>query len=150
MPMSRAFALSVNSAAIRLAETVGLDEVVNAARELGLDAPLTKVPSMALGTNEVNLLDLTVCLRFCSRRPSQAGALGHRRLRPGGRRSAFTRLPGDIRAVALSAGDDAPAARLSSSAAPAAPPGWMRAKRPARPARARTIATHGSSGSTRP
>ena len=59
MPMSRAFALSVNSAAIRLGETVGLAEVVNAARELGLDAPLAKVPSMALGTNEVTLLDLT-------------------------------------------------------------------------------------------
>jgi penicillin-binding protein 1A len=59
MPLSRAFAQSVNSAAIRLSETVGLDEVVTAARELGLDAPLAKVPSMALGTNEVNLLDLT-------------------------------------------------------------------------------------------
>ena len=59
MPLSRAFAQSVNSAAIRLSETVGLDEVVAAARELGLDAPLAKVPSMALGTSEVNLLDLT-------------------------------------------------------------------------------------------
>jgi membrane peptidoglycan carboxypeptidase len=59
MPMSRAFAQSVNSAAIRLGERVGLDEVVTAARELGLDAPLAKVPSMALGTNEVSLLDLT-------------------------------------------------------------------------------------------
>jgi membrane peptidoglycan carboxypeptidase len=57
--MTQAFALSVNSAAVRLAMTVGLDNVVAAARDLGLDAPLTKVPSMALGTNEVNLLDLT-------------------------------------------------------------------------------------------
>jgi penicillin-binding protein 1A len=59
MPLSQAFAQSVNSAAVRLGGTVGLDEVVLAARDLGLDAPLTKVPSMALGTNEVNLLDLT-------------------------------------------------------------------------------------------
>ena len=59
MSMTQAFATSVNSAAIRLAMTVGLDNVVAAARELGLDAPLSKVPSMALGTNEVNLLDLT-------------------------------------------------------------------------------------------
>ncbi len=57
--LARAFAGSINSAAIRLAQTVGLDEVVAAARELGLDAPLVKVPSMALGTNEVSLLDLT-------------------------------------------------------------------------------------------
>jgi penicillin-binding protein 1A len=59
MSMEQAFAISVNSAAIRLAMTVGLDNVVAAARELGLDAPLAKVPSMALGTNEVNLLNLT-------------------------------------------------------------------------------------------
>jgi penicillin-binding protein 1A len=38
---------------------VGLDQVVASARELGLDAPLTKVPSLALGTSEVSLLDLT-------------------------------------------------------------------------------------------
>src|SRR5690606_6280023 len=44
---------------VRLALKVGLDNVVGAARELGLDAPLAKVPSMALGTNEVSLLDLT-------------------------------------------------------------------------------------------
>ena len=39
--------------------TVGLDKVVAAASELGLDAPLVQVPSMALGANEVSLLDLT-------------------------------------------------------------------------------------------
>jgi 1A family penicillin-binding protein len=59
MTVSQAFAQSVNSAAIRLSQTVGLDEVIAAARELGLKAPLKKVPSMALGTNEVSLLDLT-------------------------------------------------------------------------------------------
>src|SRR5262249_17422206 len=40
-------------------QTIGLNEVIAAARELGLNAPLKKVPSMALGTNEVSLLDLT-------------------------------------------------------------------------------------------
>ena len=59
MTLRQAFAKSVNSAAIRLGQTIGLDEVVAAARELGYDAPLAKVPSMALGTNEVSLLDLT-------------------------------------------------------------------------------------------
>lgn len=54
-----AFAHSVNTAAIRLALDVGLDSVVAAARELGLSAPLAEVPSMALGTSEVSLLDLT-------------------------------------------------------------------------------------------
>jgi 1A family penicillin-binding protein len=59
MTLSQAFALSVNSAAVRLSQTTGLDEVIAAAHELGLNAPLKKVPSMALGANEVTLLDLT-------------------------------------------------------------------------------------------
>ena len=59
MSLSQAFAQSVNTAAARLAMTVGLKEVIVAARELGLDAPLKEVSSMALGTNEVSLLDLT-------------------------------------------------------------------------------------------
>jgi membrane peptidoglycan carboxypeptidase len=59
MTLTQAFAQSVNTAAVRLAMTVGLDKVVEAARELGLDAPLREVPSLALGTNEVSLLDLT-------------------------------------------------------------------------------------------
>jgi penicillin-binding protein 1A len=57
--LSEAFSQSVNSAAVRLSMKVGLDEVVAAARELGLEAPLAKVPSMALGTNEVSLIDIT-------------------------------------------------------------------------------------------
>ena len=61
MKLSQAFAHSVNTAAVRLAITVGLDEVIAAARMLGLGAPLSEVPSMALGANEVNLLDLTGC-----------------------------------------------------------------------------------------
>jgi 1A family penicillin-binding protein len=61
MMLSQAFAQSVNTAAVRLAMSVGLEEVTAAARKLGLDAPLSEVPSMALGTNEVNLLNLTSC-----------------------------------------------------------------------------------------
>jgi penicillin-binding protein 1A len=59
MTLSQAFAKSVNSAAVRLSQSVGLDEVIAAARELGLNAPLSKMPSIALGTNAVTLLDLT-------------------------------------------------------------------------------------------
>jgi penicillin-binding protein 1A len=59
MPLSDAFAHSVNTAAVRLATTVGLNKVTAAARELGLVAPLKELPSMALGSNEVTLLDMT-------------------------------------------------------------------------------------------
>jgi penicillin-binding protein 1A len=59
MPLSDAFAHSVNTAAVRLAMTVGLSKVTAAARELGFTAPLKEVPSMALGSNDVTLLDMT-------------------------------------------------------------------------------------------
>jgi penicillin-binding protein 1A len=54
-----AFARSINTAAVRLAMDVGLKEVVSTARDLGIDARLSAVPSLALGAAEVSLLDLT-------------------------------------------------------------------------------------------
>ena len=38
---------------------VGLDQVIAAARDLGIDAPISPVPSLALGAVGVSLLDLT-------------------------------------------------------------------------------------------
>ena len=88
--LDQAFAHSVNSAAVRLGESVGLDEVIAAARELGLDAPLAKVPSMVLGTNEVSLLDITAA--FASVRA------GHPRLEPWGI-AAFGQEGGGLRSL---------------------------------------------------
>jgi membrane peptidoglycan carboxypeptidase len=59
MTLEQAFAQSVNTAAIRLATDIGLDKVVAAARDVGIDAPLPSVPSLALGTGELTLVDLT-------------------------------------------------------------------------------------------
>jgi len=59
MTLEEAFAQSINTAAVRLATEVGLDKVVAAARDLGIDAPLSPVPSLALGTAELTLVDLT-------------------------------------------------------------------------------------------
>jgi len=57
--LADAFAHSINTASVRLAMDVGLDEVIRAARDLGIDAKLPRVPSLALGAAEVSLLDLT-------------------------------------------------------------------------------------------
>jgi 1A family penicillin-binding protein len=57
--LSEAFADSLNDAAVRLSQQVGIGEVISAARDLGLRAPLKNNPSLALGSNEVTLLDLT-------------------------------------------------------------------------------------------
>ena len=57
--LREAFAQSSNVAAVRLQERVGRQAVIQAARDLGIDAPLTDQPSLALGTSGVTLLDMT-------------------------------------------------------------------------------------------
>ena len=57
--LADAFARSLNVATVRLAQDIGIEEVSEAARILGIDAPLPQAPSLALGAAEVNLLDLT-------------------------------------------------------------------------------------------
>jgi 1A family penicillin-binding protein len=59
MTLADAFAQSVNTAAVRLAMQIGLEQVITAARDLGIDARLPAVPSLALGAVEVSLLDMT-------------------------------------------------------------------------------------------
>jgi penicillin-binding protein 1A len=54
-----AFARSSNAAAVRLSERVGRQNVLRAARELGIRSPLSDSPSIALGTSGVSLLELT-------------------------------------------------------------------------------------------
>jgi membrane peptidoglycan carboxypeptidase len=54
-----AFARSSNTAALRLAQRVGLEAIVQKARDLGISTPLSPVPGLALGQSEVTLLELT-------------------------------------------------------------------------------------------
>jgi membrane peptidoglycan carboxypeptidase len=57
--MAEAFARSLNAATVWLGIEVGLPAVVAAARDLGIDGPLSETPSLFLGASEVSLLDLT-------------------------------------------------------------------------------------------
>lgn len=57
--VAEAFARSLNAATVGLAQEVGIENVAAAAKELGIDAPLTKGPALSLGASEVSLLDLT-------------------------------------------------------------------------------------------
>ena len=59
LSLTRAFASSSNTAALRLAQRVGLDQVVRQARALGITTPLDPVPGLALGQSEVRLIELT-------------------------------------------------------------------------------------------
>lgn len=57
--LTRALAQSINTVAVKLSERVGRDRVRETARRMGVASPLSGHPSIALGTSEVNLLELT-------------------------------------------------------------------------------------------
>ena len=57
--LREAFARSSNVAAVRLTQKVGPAAVVRAARDLGIQSPLSAEPGIALGTSGTSLLELT-------------------------------------------------------------------------------------------
>ena len=56
---ARALATSANTAAVRVLDGVGIDNAIDLARRLGLSGPLRRDLSLALGTSEATLLELT-------------------------------------------------------------------------------------------
>ena len=59
LSLAQAFAISSNTAALRLARRVGLEKVEQMARDLGITTPMQAVPGLALGQSEVRLIELT-------------------------------------------------------------------------------------------
>ena len=57
--LRQALTVSSNRAAARVMQLVGIPTTQTYARRLGISSPLPAVPSLALGTGEVTLLDLT-------------------------------------------------------------------------------------------
>ena len=59
MTITNAFAKSINTVAVKVSESVGREKVIKTAKSLGIKSQLMNSPSVALGTSEVNLLELT-------------------------------------------------------------------------------------------
>lgn len=57
--LREAFAESVNTVAVQLAEKLGRDKVIETARRMGITSPIRPHPSLALGTSGVSLLEIT-------------------------------------------------------------------------------------------
>jgi penicillin-binding protein 1A len=57
--LKEALALSINTVAAQLAYEVGPQAVVETAKRMGINSPLAANPSIALGTSEVTLIELT-------------------------------------------------------------------------------------------
>jgi penicillin-binding protein 1A len=56
--LKHAFARSINSVAVQIAQEVGIPEVVKYAYLLGIKTPLEEKPSLCLGSSDVSLLEL--------------------------------------------------------------------------------------------
>lgn len=57
--LRKALAQSLNVPTVRLLAKIGADEAIRFARALGIRSPLNAVPSLALGSSDVTLLELT-------------------------------------------------------------------------------------------
>lgn len=58
MTLKYAFARSVNSVAVQLAQKVGWQKVIEYAHKLGIESELANVPSICLGSSDVNLEEM--------------------------------------------------------------------------------------------
>ena len=57
--LEQAFTKSINTVAVKLSERINRNAVIEMAKRMGIISPITEEPSLALGTSEVNLLELT-------------------------------------------------------------------------------------------
>ena len=82
--LREAVARSVNSTAVRIAEDIGRDNVLQAARRLGITSELTAHPSVSLGAGEVTLLDLTAAYAVFANGGAAVSPYGINEVRAGG------------------------------------------------------------------
>lgn len=59
MNVERAFAHSINTIAVQVSEEIGREKVIEMAHRLGVDTNIPNLPSIALGSIDITLLDLT-------------------------------------------------------------------------------------------
>jgi len=87
-----ALAQSINTVAVRLLLEAGVDKVAATARRLGMKSALRKDASLALGTSEVSLLDLTGVYGTFANGGYVNAPYAIRRVRTGGGKILFRRF----------------------------------------------------------
>lgn len=58
IPLKAAFARSINSIAVRLGQEMGITRIAETAHKMGIESPLDETPALALGSSDINLLEL--------------------------------------------------------------------------------------------
>jgi 1A family penicillin-binding protein len=86
-----AFAQSINTVAVQLTQAVGVEHVIDIAKSLGVHTELPAVPSLALGSAEVTLLDMTAAMGAIAVDSKAIEPYTIRRIRTGTRALLYTR-----------------------------------------------------------
>jgi len=94
----RALENSLNVPTVRVAQEIGVDRIAETAQALGIERPLAPVPSLALGTSEVTLLEITTVFATLA---NQGVRVSPTALAPGqqGETAEVLPLPAPVRAV---------------------------------------------------
>ncbi len=80
MTVRQAFARSINTVAVRLAQRVGFDTVADVARRFGITTPIDRRPAMALGASDVTLIELTAAYAAIANQGVEARPYGITRI----------------------------------------------------------------------
>lgn len=94
-----AFALSVNTAAAKLAASVGFDTVADVARRLGITTPIDRRPAMTLGSSEATVLEMTAAYAAIAAGGVEVRPYGVTRIATGNGELLYQRDPGSPRVV---------------------------------------------------
>ena len=93
-----AFIKSINTVAVKLSERVNRGSVVDISERLGIQSPLTVEPSLALGTSELNLLELTGAYSVVARDGIETKPYGITEIQNSSGQILYRHLPGpDVR-----------------------------------------------------
>jgi penicillin-binding protein 1A len=99
MTLATAVSQSTNTVAVRLADTIGRDQVARTARRLGIESPVGLEPAMALGAVEVSPLEMAQAYAPFSNGGRRVQAYGITRIRTPQGRVIYQRGARDTAAV---------------------------------------------------
>ena len=142
--LKESLARSINTVAVQVSERVGRNNVIDAARRLGITSPLKSHPSLALGVTEVSLMELTAAYSVVANGGFAVWPHAIIEIRTSGGEVLYRRQDGAVTRVidedVVSGLDEMLRAVIAVGTGRAANPGVLRQ---ARRALAKAFATHG-------
>ena len=95
----QAFARSINTVAVRLAQRVGFDTVADVARRFGITTPIDPRPAMSLGASDVTLIELTAAYAAIANQGVEARPYAITRIATASGRVLYTREAPEARVL---------------------------------------------------